>query len=243
MMNKLLMLFAVSATVVGSAFANVTDIKLREILGRAVGYIDDPDGGPGEVCYAIRFAENDTNRVVSLMKQLVAEGAARVGITRFYLSEIGKYGTSSDLPFLYQRVSETNLCETATKAILKIEGLTTNSLMRFTTLIPDELPGVWNPWPVHAWCRLLEASKKFPADSEIRALTMSNAVQYATRQRESVELFDGCLKHADPTYRMSKRRLAVLRSVRDLGVNEYQTNYVTNAINELVAYPEANLPE
>ena len=223
--------------------ADATDAQVRKILYRATQYIDDPDGGPGEVCYAIRFAENDTNRVVSLMKQLVAEGAARVGITRFYLSEIGKYGTSSDLPFLYQRVSETNLCETATKAILKIEGLTTNSLMRFTTLIPDELPGVWNPWPVHAWCRLLEASKKFPADSEIRALTMSNAVQYATRQRESVELFDGCLKHADPTYRMSKRRLAVLRSVRDLGANECQTNYVANAINELVAYPEADLPE
>ena len=238
------MILAMILSLLGSVVvADVTDAQLRHVLERATRYEDNPHASWGEIRYAIREAGGNSNRVVALMKQLIEEGLQRNGSTRFYLSEIGKYGTSSDLPFLYQRVSETNLCETATKAILKIEGLTTNSLMRFTTLIPDELPGVWNPWPVHAWCRLLEASKKFPADSEIRALTMSNAVQYATRQRESVELFDGCLKHADPTYRMSKRRLAVLRSVRDLGVNEYQTNYVTNAINELVAYPEADLPE
>ena len=49
--------------------------------------------------------------------------------------------------------------------------------------------------------------------------------------------------YSDESYRMSRRRLAVLRSVRDLEINSYQLNYVTNAINELVAYPEADLPE
>ena len=29
----------------------------------------------------------------------------------------------------------------------------------------------------------------------------------------------------------------------ELGVSQYQIAYVTNAINELVAYPEADLPE
>ena len=91
-----------------SSFASASDSQLLEILNRAVGFIDDPDGGPGEVRYAIEASGYDTNRVVSLMKQLIAEGARRTGSTRFYLLEIGKYGTSADLPFLYQKVSETN---------------------------------------------------------------------------------------------------------------------------------------
>ncbi len=89
------------------------------------------------------------------MKQLIVEGTEDVQTDKFYISEIGKYGTNSDLPFLYQRVATSNLCEHAT----------------------------------------------------------------------------------------SKRRLAVLRPVRDLGVSEWETNFVAQTIRELEAYPEANLPE
>lgn len=38
-------------------------------------------------------------------------------------------------------------------------------------------------------------------------------------------------------------RLARILAAYPRCFNEYQTNYVTNAINELVAYPEANLPD
>ena len=47
----------------------------------------------------------------------------------------------------------------------------------------------------------------------------------------------------DPSYRFSKRRLNVMRSAQNRCWNAMLTNYVTNAINELVAYPEANLPD
>ena len=56
-------------------------------------------------------------------------------------------------------------------------------------------------------------------------------------------MIDTALIDADNTYRHSKRRLADLRAAYPRCFNEYQTNYVTNAINELVAYPEANLPD
>jgi hypothetical protein len=48
----------------------------------------------------------------------------------------------------------------------------------------------------------------------------------------------------DDSYRYSKRRLRVLLNA-DLQRRPYpfQVNYVTNAINELVAYPEADLPD
>ena len=70
------------------------------------------------------------------------------------------------------------------------------------------------------------------------------------------------LCEADPSYKYTKRRLAALRSYeanlsgyfnslpdtsesyqRRVLVFSYQTNYLANAINELVAYPEANLPD
>ena len=242
-MNKLMLVATFCAVIPMIATGEATDDQLKNILHRATQYIDDPHGGPGEVRYAIRLSNNDTNRVVSLMKQLIDEGVEDDSTTQFYISEIGKHGTHSDLPFLYQRVSSTNLCEHATAAILKIEGLTTNSLMRIESSIPDTMPEVRDSTPVHAWCRLLEAAEKCPAGAMVKTLTISNAVLYASRQRKSVEMLDDCITAADPTYRTSKRRLAVMRSVRDLGVNEWQTNFVTRAIRELVAYPEANLPE
>ena len=223
------------------ARADVEDARLLEILERAISFIDNPDGGPGEVQYAIELTGNDTNRVVSLMKQLVDEGTKRKGALRFYISEIGKYGTTSDLPFLYQGVASSNLCEDATMAVLKIEGLTTNSLSQITTLLPAERDCAWSVMCSHAW--LLEYARKLPVGSPLRALTVSNAVQHAFCETAYPSSFDKSLRLTDPTYAISKRRLAALRSVQSLGVGAFQTNFVAQTIRELEAYPEANLPE
>ena len=44
-------------------------------------------------------------------------------------------------------------------------------------------------------------------------------------------------------YRYSVRRLSVMRAAYPRCFNEYQTNYVANAISELVDYPESELPD
>ena len=54
---------------------------------------------------------------------------------------------------------------------------------------------------------------------------------------------DGTMKSADPTYVHSKRRLTVMRAARARTTDPEDLNYITNAINELVAYPESELPE
>jgi len=240
-MNRFLLMAITIAIGIPIALSEVTDVQLRGILGRAVSYIDDPDGGPGEVRYAISQANGNTNRVVSLMKQMVDEGLHWKGSECYFISEIGKLGTEADLPFLYQKVGATNYSETAVVAVLSIEGLTTNSLARLNALLPDERVGCWDG--VHAWFRILDEAGKSPGGSYVRCLAISNAITFASRQTESVESFDRCLTRIDPTYRLSKRRLAVLRSVRDLGANEWQTNFVTRAIRELESYPEDNLSE
>ena len=68
-MSKRLLTTAICMACALLAVADATDAQLREILHRAVCYIDDPYGGPGEVRYAIRLSGDNTNRVVSLMKQ------------------------------------------------------------------------------------------------------------------------------------------------------------------------------
>ena len=222
------------------ARADVEDAELRHILERAVRYEDNPHAAVSEIRYAIQVAGGNTNRVVSLMKQMIVEGTED-DVTSFYILEIGKYGTSSDLPFLYQRVASSNLCEHATAAVLSIEGLTTNSLTQITSLLPE---GRWGAWP--SMCsrgRLLMAARKLPVGSPLRALTVSNAVQHAFHETAYPSSFDKSLRLTDPTYAISKRRLAALRSVQSLGVGAFQTNFVAQAIRELEAYPEANLPE
>ena len=54
---------------------------------------------------------------------------------------------------------------------------------------------------------------------------------------------DDSIQSVDPTYHASKRRLDVLRAAQNRCGNSFQLDYVTNAINELVAYPESDLPD
>ena len=239
-MIKIIMMLITSAVVLFSALASSSDEELRYTLCRATQYIDNPHGSRAAVRYAIQQAGGDSNRVVSLMKQMIGEGSES-STAAFYITEIGKYGTTNDIPFLYRQVAATNLCETVTRAILAIEGLTTNSVATVTSLLPSDSARTWDA--VCARCLLLEESEKSPSASPAKAMVLANALDYASGLTNYVDILDGSITRVDPSYRMSKRRLGVLRAVQNLGVNEWQTNFVATAIRELEAYPEANLPE
>ena len=72
----------------------------------------------------------------------------------------------------------------------------------------------------------------------------AEANAFATTRNRNYYWLDHLLMQNDTSYRYSKRRLQVLRSADILQCPyPYQVNFVTNAINELVAYPEANLPD
>ena len=223
-----------------SARADVDDAQLREIFDRAGRYIDDPDGPSGEIRYAIRLPGGDTNRVVSLMKRTVDEGVD-VLAADFLVSEIGKHGTTDDLPFLYQRIGSTNHCYSAVQAIFSLEGITSNSVRTICENLPRN--DSMCRWALYSWAELARRVREDCTDPAVRAMAVSNEIAYASRQNAFVEVVDQSIVRLDPSYRMSKRRLGVLRSVQALGVNEWQTNFVMRAIRELEAYPEAELPE
>lgn len=225
----------------GSLRAEVEDVQLRQVLDRAVRYIDNPYASWAEIEYAIRLTGGNTNRVVSLMRQLVDAGTEDAETSMFYLCEIGKYGTINDLPFLYQRVADSNLCDSAVRAIVQISTVSTD--------VVNQVCGRLKRGPASdrniasAWTDLAFGVHKKNADQDARNIMVSNLVEYASRQYVYPERIDRSVIRLDPSYRQSKRRLSVLRAVQDLGVNEWQTNFVTTAIRELEAYPEADLPE
>lgn len=77
----------------------------------------------------------------------------------------------------------------------------------------------------------------------LRTMAQQVALRYAATANLYFRRMDESMIETDHSYEISRRRLSVLRSVHALGVSQYQIAYVTNAINTLVAYPEANLPE
>ena len=239
-MKKIAIAYVVCLVAISALWADVSESQLREIFDRAGRYIDDPEGPSGEICYAIRQAGGDTNRVVSLMKQIIAEGADD-STTRFYLSEIAKYGTTNDVSFLYDYVSDTNVCRSAADAVLRIEGVSSHSVSRICALLPRGNPQSLDI--IGSWMLLAREVQQQTSDAGVKSMAISNIVEYASFQNHSPERIDRSIRRLDPTYERSKRRLGVLRAVQNLGVNEWQTNFVTTAIRELEAYPEANLPE
>ena len=183
-----MLIIAFMLTIASAAHAEADDDQLRAVLERAARYIDNPGAGRSEVRYAIQLASGETNRIVSLMK-----------------------------------------------------NLTTNSVSLVASALPRQ--GMAN-WRVDsAWIMFADEVREKCVDELARVMAVSNLIEYVSLQNHSPERIDRSIRRLDSTYERSKRRLGVLRAVQNLGVNEWQTNFVATAIRELEAYPEADLPE
>ena len=187
--------------------------------------------------------DGDTNRLARLICELAQTNNA--DMASMMIDELEKYGTAEQLPFLYSCATNPAVANRAVKAVLRIEGVTSNSVamlqsyLSFTNSISRQ----------QAYYRAV-AGKEFWAclqnsavGVELKKSALQMVREFAADINTSNSIVDEALVAADSTYRYSRRRLAVMRSAYPRCFNEYQTNYVTNAINELVAYPEANLPD
>ena len=79
--------------------------------------------------------------------------------------------------------------------------------------------------------------------SSIRQFASQSVLRFMSEDNIYHTWMDQLMIDSDPTYRYSRRRLSVLRAVVARASADPDMTYVTNAINELVAYPEENLPE
>ena len=209
----------------------------------------------------IRF-DGDTDRLACVLAEFAQTNDAQ--IAEWAMWQLEKYATSAQLPFLYPCATNPVLGKIAVESILRIEGVTSNSLEAAHSYLSQT-----NRFPVshigdRAYlCRDL-LGKVFSSSSLTcyRSLVLSMVCDFQVGLNVTPNGVDMAIIGAVPDYQYSKRRLAVLRAVKQrlnndvqcivptnheaalhIDVYNFQTNYLTSAINELVAYPEANLPE
>ena len=186
-----------------------------------------------------RMCQYDTNRYAQILVNMAQTNDARVA--NVAIARLGAVRCTAELPFLYSCVTNAAYAENAAYAILNTEGCTTSSTDLFRAFLADTN---YTQRVRSEFAReIFRAACKEGTSETNRVLGARCVLDYAATANEHFTLLDGTMRWCDSGYRFSKRRLSVLRAVRDLGMHPYQLQYVTNAINELVAYPEANLPD
>ena len=183
--------------------------------------------------------EGNTNRYLRIAKETAA---SNTNFAYMAIALVEKHGSVGDQPFLYQYTNDVKCAAGALEAILKIGGLTEESVAAASAYIAGT-----NSYHVmdrnDVACELFRASAVSSAVGNLKYIAASNALNFAATSPD-VDYDDIGFRNSDPTYKFSKRRLSVLRSVLPQCQGyEVLMNYTTNAINELVAYPESALPD
>ena len=184
---------------------------------------------------------NDTNRYVRIVKETATTNASVMAMA---IRIVKLHGGDQDLPFLYACTNNPVCAARALTGILQLGGLTEESVAAASAYIAGT-----NRYHIldrnDVAEELFRAAAAPSASSRLRAIASSNALHFASNSSGGdLEYNDIGFKNADPSYEYSKRRLAVLRAVLpDCQGYDNLMDYATNAINELVAYPEADLPD
>ena len=185
--------------------------------------------------------DGDTNRLARLICELAQTNDNRAA--RTMLRALGEYGTDAQLPFLYSCATNPVLGMTAVESVLRVEGVTSNSVELVQTYINVTNGNAAVHWDhVYVFKEMINALQDRPGEQE-REMVFGLILKHAPSNNFCPIQLDRLIMSADLSYRMSKRRLSVLRGVQENGIDEYDIFYVTNAINELVAYPEVDLPD
>ena len=237
--NTMLAILALAAAFVCPAEDDNSDEKIKRMIVRSNFYIDNPDASYRMFMNARRRCGTDTNRFARLLAEVAQTN--NNWVAQDAISSLGVYGTSAQLPFLYSMATNEQHGATAVKSILRLEGVTSNSVdvtgmyLSMTNIIQRDRSEICSFF--------FNAVKTSDVSAALKERGECVALRYAGTANLYFRRMDEAMISTEPAYRLSKRRLAVLRSAYGLGVSQYQIAYVTNAINELVAYPEADLPE
>ena len=251
---ELMMLVGAVAVVVASARADepLSDAALKENIVR---FVTLPSRMCGRALADFReefrnrkltnrsWFDGDTNRLARLIAELAQTND--VELSSQMVETLGEYGTVEQLPFLYSCATNPAIGDLAVKAVLRIEGVTSNSIAiaQSYLLSSNEFSRAKQHDRSLVCEELLKSAFELPELSEYRPLCLSVAREFARNVNTMHISMDDAIVANDPSYRYSKRRLAVMRSAQYRCVNPGLYTYVTNAINELVAYPEADLSD
>ena len=215
------------------------EIKAQFVFAGRCRHAEDMDSNYD---YAFRMAAGDTNRYVRVLSELAEENTNQ---TRRVIDEFFYRKPPQSLPFLYSYATNAQYGAYALKAVFAIEGVNSNSVAvaQSYLMLTNEAVCV-DRGGATVCAALVKCARQEGVDANFRTNALAVANAFATTHNRNYYWLDYLLMQDDASYRYSKRRLRVLRSADILHCPyPYQVNFVTNAINELVAYPEAALPD
>ena len=236
-MKKTLILAALMVALAGGSFgegSTLSDAQVRFALNWIYGCFD----GDHQSDLNALFAQDmgfDTNQFVRVAK-VMAESNER---PRQMLAIISKYDIQEGIPYLYGYTTNENskVAFTACRLILGREGLTSNSVATVAALLSSDAPQL--DTERKDLCRqMLQLARQEGGSEEMRGLAGRCAKDFAAADCSYVKAVDEAIVAFDPTYQYSTNRLETLRASLGGDINDYQRNYVTNAIHEI----EAQLP-
>ena len=231
----------------GLTALGATDDEIRGVIWRSSLAFDNPRRNEAGLQHALVMSEYDTNRFTRILQEIALSGTGRVERAMVY--DIGRFGNINNLSFLYSCVTNVAYADFAIVALFKIEGVTTNAVDKLCQYLSMPVEGDQvRMFADRTRCcdQILFAHNVTPSRPEHRYL-LDALIGFANSTNLIYSWgFDESVSKRDPNYRRSRRRLVALRAVEHLGienprVRDLQRAYVTNAINELIAYPEANL--
>ena len=216
--------------------------RLRMVVAPRCGHADEDRGRPPRKLTDASWFDGDTNRLMRLIRETAEEDYTQEGyLASGMIQMLGRYGSAGDLPFLYSCVTNPACGKDAVASILNIEGVTSNSVAAAASY--HSISNCNDRTRTEVFEMLAVRSYAYDESTIERQLGVAYALNYAATTGKYTKWMDRVLQRCDPTYKNSKRRLSVLRAEYGLGLDHWEIGYVTNAINELVAYPEADLPE
>ena len=216
------------------------DSEIARCVVLSMSYIDNPARSRASLAFARGLCEGDDTRFARILGELAHTNDAK--IAECMISLLVQYGTSAQLPFLYSQATNVEYGADAVRSILRIEGITSNSVAmvdRYLSLTNKE-----SRLDRENICKFMLDRFAGPQSPDgIRNVVEQSVLGFAMSNTVYNEYFDESLAQRISGYRYSRRRLDILRRARQIMEISYNESFITNAINELVAYPEADLPD
>ena len=240
-MRKLVAMATVAfVTMAARAGNDAEDSHIKSMIVDSESYIDNSRASERMYNNARMRCAGDTNRFARLLYELAQTN--NVYLSDRMISMLGFDGTSAQLPFLYSMATNEQHGVSAVKSILRLEGVTSNSLEVADRCL--SMTNVQARMERENLCLfMLDGFANAHSNSGVRNDVERCVLCFARRSGLYNEHFDGCLSVRIPGYQFSKRRLNVLRDAERNMIIRFNKAFITNAINELVSYPEADLPE
>lgn len=180
--------------------------------------------------------DGETNRLVRLAKEIYTD---RKVLPKRMVSLIGEYGSTYDVPFLLNCSTNASVGYLATTQIFRLDGFTSNYVNSVSNcLFTGESIDAYDKSQALGY--MLKTGSFSSGDPNLVAQSQQIAIDFARTDNAAIIVDDGYLITFVPSYQYSTNRLAVLRSVLSLGVNEHQIGFVTNTIHELETLLEQN---